>query len=263
MGPDLTVLSDRSPEALLVAILDPNRAVEARYAAYTLATTDGRVVSGLIAEETSNALALLRQGGERDTLLRSEIEEIATAGQSLMPEGMEQDINLQELAHLIAFLREHGLRPNEVPGNRPRRVTAAPEGGVRLSADAAEIYGNRLTFEPTHGNLGWWIQENDRAAWTFELDQAGTYEVWLEWACPNDDAGGPFVIEVGADRLDGTVAGTEGWDDYQRSRVGSVTLGAGRHRLDIRPAARPRGPLMDLRAIELTPTTNQDKEARK
>jgi putative heme-binding domain-containing protein len=260
VGPDLTVLSDRSPEALLVAILDPNRAVEARYAAYTLATADGRVVSGLIAEETSNALALLRQGGERDTLLRSEIEEIATAGQSLMPEGMEQNIDLRELGHLIAFLREHGLRPNEVPGNRPRRIAAGPEGSVRLPADAAEIYGNRLAFEPTHRNLGWWIQEQDRAAWTFAIDRAGTYDVWLEWACPDDGAGGSFVIEVGADRLGGTVAGTGSWDEYQRARIGTVTLGAGRHRLDVRPADRPRGPLMDLRAIELTPTTPENED---
>ncbi|WP_169980768.1 PVC-type heme-binding CxxCH protein [Tautonia rosea] len=261
VGPDLTVLSDRSPEALLVAILDPSRAVEARYAAYTLATTDGRVVSGLIAEETSNAVTLLRQGGERDTLLRSEIEEIATTGQSLMPEGMEQDIQFQELAHLIAFLCEHGLRPNEVPGNRPTRVSPGRGGVVRLSADTAEIYGNRLTFEPTHQNLGWWIQENDRAAWTFEIDQAGTYDLSLEWACPDEGAGGAFVIEVGADRVAGSVVGTGSWDDYKRITVGTVTLGEGRHRLEIRPAVRPRGPLMDLRAIELRPTPNEVEES--
>ena len=43
VGPDLAALTDTSPEALLVAILDPNREVDARYANYTAALKDGRV----------------------------------------------------------------------------------------------------------------------------------------------------------------------------------------------------------------------------
>jgi putative membrane-bound dehydrogenase-like protein len=253
VGPDLTALTDRSSDALLIAILDPNRAVEAKYAAYTAATSDGRVVSGLIAEETSNAVALLRQGGERDVLLRAEIEEIAGSGKSLMPEGMEQDLGEKDLAHLIAFLRELGLRPKEVPGNHPERVLPAADGSIRLDAGTAEIYGNRLTFEPTHGNLGWWIQGDDRAAWTFDVDRPGRFEVWLDWACDEGAGGGSYAIEVGADRISGVVPGTGSWDDYRRARVGEVTLGGGRHRLEVRPEGRPRGPLMDLRSVELRP----------
>ena len=117
VGPDLLTLSDASPEALLVAILDPNRAFEAKYSDYTIQVKDGRVLSGLIAGETANAITLLRQDGRQDVLLRSEIEAVAASGRSLMPEGLEKEINPRELADLIAYVV--ALRP-------PPKVEAPP-----------------------------------------------------------------------------------------------------------------------------------------
>ena len=52
-------------------------------------------------------LKLRRAEGIEETLLRSEIDELRSTGQSLMPEGLEQTINLQEMADLIAFLRRN------------------------------------------------------------------------------------------------------------------------------------------------------------
>ena len=40
IGPDLTALTDKSPQSLLVAILDPNKAVEAKFISYTAVTAD-------------------------------------------------------------------------------------------------------------------------------------------------------------------------------------------------------------------------------
>jgi putative heme-binding domain-containing protein len=108
VGPDLAALNDKSPESLLIAILDPNRALEARYAAVTVATTDGRVLSGLVANESATAVTLRRQDGKEDVLLRTEIEEMAASGQSLMPEGVEKDLKPPDLADLIAFLISAG-----------------------------------------------------------------------------------------------------------------------------------------------------------
>ena len=58
VGPDLAALTDLSPEFLFTAILNPNKEVNARYAAYTAALVNGRVVSGLIAAETGNSIIL-------------------------------------------------------------------------------------------------------------------------------------------------------------------------------------------------------------
>jgi len=104
VGPDLATLTDRSPEALLVAVLDPNRAFEAKYALFNVALKDGRVLTGMIANETGVSLTLRRQEGKEDVLLRADIEELAASGQSLMPEGLEKDLKPRELADLIAYL---------------------------------------------------------------------------------------------------------------------------------------------------------------
>ncbi len=104
VGPDLATLNDKSPEALLIAILDPNRAFESKYAGFSVATDDGRILSGLISGETASAITLRSQEGKDVVLLRSQIDEMAGSGGSLMPEGIEKDLSPQSLADLLAFL---------------------------------------------------------------------------------------------------------------------------------------------------------------
>lgn len=107
VGPDLASLNDKSPESLLIAILDPNRAFETKYVSFSVATVDGRVLSGLIASESATAVSLRRQDGKDDVLLRSDIQEMSASGQSLMPEGLK-DLKPQDLADLISFLVSAG-----------------------------------------------------------------------------------------------------------------------------------------------------------
>jgi putative membrane-bound dehydrogenase-like protein len=106
VGPDLSGIAGRAPEALLSDIIDPNKEVAPDFATLSVATRRGQTFAGLLAEETATTLKLRRAEGIEDTLLRSEIEELRSTGKSLMPEGLEQNINLQEMADLIAFLRE-------------------------------------------------------------------------------------------------------------------------------------------------------------
>jgi putative heme-binding domain-containing protein len=71
-----------------------------------VATADGRVVTGLIAEESANSVTLKRAEGASDVVPRNRIEEIASTGLSLMPEGLEKGLEPQDFADLIAFLRQ-------------------------------------------------------------------------------------------------------------------------------------------------------------
>ena len=105
VGPDLSGIAGRAPDQLLADILDPNRNVEPDYIVLAAASRRGQVYSGLLAEETATTVKLRRAEGVEDVLLRSEIDELRSTGQSLMPEGLEQNINPQEMADLIAFLR--------------------------------------------------------------------------------------------------------------------------------------------------------------
>jgi len=105
VGPDLGSVRDKPAETLLVAILDPNQAVEARYVNYNAALKDGRELSGVVAEETSNSLTLRWAGGE-ETILRADLERLTSSGLSLMPEGFEKALSAQDLADVIAFLKK-------------------------------------------------------------------------------------------------------------------------------------------------------------
>src|SRR5205085_1366553 len=59
VGPDLASLADKSTDTLLVAILDPNRAVEARYVNYLAETKNGLALSGVLTSETGSSITLV------------------------------------------------------------------------------------------------------------------------------------------------------------------------------------------------------------
>lgn len=104
VGPDLAALSDKSAQGMVTAILDPNQAVEAKYVSYSVLTASGREVSGVITAETQNSISMRTAAGSEETILRSEIKEISSSGLSLMPEGLEEAFQPQDLADLIAYL---------------------------------------------------------------------------------------------------------------------------------------------------------------
>jgi putative membrane-bound dehydrogenase-like protein len=106
VGPDLSGIAGRAPEALLIDVLDPNREVAPDYMTLAIATRRGQIVTGLLAEESTTTLKLRRAEAIEETVLRSEIDELRATGRSLMPEGLEQAISLPEMADLIAFLRQ-------------------------------------------------------------------------------------------------------------------------------------------------------------
>jgi putative heme-binding domain-containing protein len=105
IGPDLAGLADKPVATLLVAILDPNQAVEARYINYNAATRSGRELSGIISAETPNSITLRAVGGAEEVILRNELAELKSSGLSLMPEGFEKAFQPQDLADLIAAIR--------------------------------------------------------------------------------------------------------------------------------------------------------------
>lgn len=253
VGPDLAALTDTSPEALFDAILDPNREVDARYASYTAVLNDGRVLTGLIAAETASAITLKRQEGQSDEVLRADLEELTTSGRSLMPEGLENDLKPADLADIIAHLRGGMAGPKTLAGNRPETVAPDGEGAIRLTAASAEVYGPSLTFEPEYGNLGYWHSPSDHAAWTFRVDRPTTFTASLEWACDDASAGNAYLIRIGDSVIRNTTPGTGAWSSYRSLFLRELTLPAGTHRLEMRPAGAIRGALSDVRAIVLTP----------
>ncbi|HZW34801.1 MAG TPA: PVC-type heme-binding CxxCH protein [Isosphaeraceae bacterium] len=104
VGPNLAGVRRKTPEEILVSILDPNREVSPEFLEYTIALDDGRIVAGLIAAETPGSLTVRGRDGIEQTILRRNVAEIVNTGKSLMPEGLERSLTPGEMADLIAFL---------------------------------------------------------------------------------------------------------------------------------------------------------------
>jgi putative membrane-bound dehydrogenase-like protein len=108
VGPDLASVGDKSPEGLLIAILDPNRSVEAKYLNYYAVTKDGLTITGVLASETGTSITLVGPDGNKHVILRTELDQLYSTGKSAMPDGLEKDLKPQDLADLIAYVRSAG-----------------------------------------------------------------------------------------------------------------------------------------------------------
>ena len=244
---------------MLVAILDPNRAVEARYIAYIAVTKSGVNYTGLLANETGNSVTLVSQDGKKHTILRTELEALSSTDKSAMPEGLEKDLKPQDVADVIAHLRA-GV-PEAVrktfEGNKPETIRPDKDGSLRLAATTCEIYGTTLGFDPLRVKLTDWNTEDDRAAWTIEASAAGKYAVWLDYACGDQSAGNKFQLEAGSQRLTAVVASTGAWGNYKQVKVGEIELAAAKQQVALRSSGKINGALMELRALRLVPAQRQ------
>jgi putative heme-binding domain-containing protein len=104
IGPNLAAMKTRGAEAILTNVLDPNREVNPQYVTYVVVTKEGRTISGMIAAETATSLTLRRAENAQDTVLRLDIDELQSTGLSLMPEGLEKQLDQQQLADVMAFI---------------------------------------------------------------------------------------------------------------------------------------------------------------
>ena len=104
VGADLTAVRDRGSAAVLLNILDPNREVKPKFLSYVLVTDGGKIITGMIVNETANSITLQRSDGTDETVLRIHVEELRSTGLSFMPEGLEKQIDVQAMADLLAYL---------------------------------------------------------------------------------------------------------------------------------------------------------------
>ncbi|MCZ6795020.1 MAG: HEAT repeat domain-containing protein, partial [Planctomycetota bacterium] len=250
---DLAALTDKSTAALLVAIIDPSRNVESKYLQYSAVTRDGRVLSGILREEAGASVTLLAQEGKEHVLLRRDIVRFESSGTSLMPEGLEEGLTPQGMADLIAAISEAYPPLKKFAGNEPRVVRPYPDGRLELTAENCEIYGASVIFEAKYRNLGYWQSVDDQAVWRIDLPRGGEYDVTLQFACADSEAGGEFLVHSAGGQLTGRVRGTGDWDTYRRRQIGTLSLGAGPEKLVFRSRGAFNGFLIDLRGLILKP----------
>ena len=105
VGPDLTTYRRDDLETMLLNIVNPSAEIREGYATPIVATTDGRILTGVVVEQDKNVVVLRGDDGKEMTLARDEIEAIKPSRTSIMPEGLLKGLSDQQVRDLFAYLR--------------------------------------------------------------------------------------------------------------------------------------------------------------
>ena len=100
----MVTVKTKGREALLTAILDPNKEVASQYIVYNVNTREGDSFSGIVTEDSSSSMTLKMAGGVTQKIERAHVKGSSSAGQSLMPEGIEGGMSVPDMADLLHFI---------------------------------------------------------------------------------------------------------------------------------------------------------------
>jgi quinoprotein glucose dehydrogenase len=104
VGPDLSKIGGQQKrEYLLEAIVLPDRQIAKGFEPVVLLMEDGKIVSGIVKEETGQHVKVINADGVTVTVAKSKIEERAR-GKSAMPEDAARKLSRRELRDLVEFL---------------------------------------------------------------------------------------------------------------------------------------------------------------
>jgi len=105
VGPDLTTYRRDDLETMLLNIVNPSAEIREGYPTSLIATTDGRILTGVVVEQDKNVVVLRLDDGKELAIARDEIDALKASPKSIMPEGLLKDLSDQEIRDLFAYLR--------------------------------------------------------------------------------------------------------------------------------------------------------------
>ena len=104
IGPELTGSQRTNLEYLLDNVLDPSAIVPNEYRVTVLELESGRVVQGIVVEETNFGVTV-QTPNERVVIPKDQIESRNGSNASMMPEGLFDRLSEAELRDLVAYLK--------------------------------------------------------------------------------------------------------------------------------------------------------------
>jgi putative heme-binding domain-containing protein len=117
-GPDLTAVSGRfSIRDLLESIIEPSKEISDQYAAVVITTDDGRVITGRIVNLHGDSLHVMTNMLDPNTLTsvdQKKVESKEISKISMMPEGLLDTFQEDEILDLVAYLLSRGDRNHKM-----------------------------------------------------------------------------------------------------------------------------------------------------
>lgn len=105
IGPDLTMFKRDDMENMLLNIVNPSAEIREGYETFLVTIKDGRALSGFLADKDNQVVVLRGVDGENTVVAKNQIVEMKSAGLSLMPEGLLNGFEDQQVRDLFAYLR--------------------------------------------------------------------------------------------------------------------------------------------------------------
>jgi putative heme-binding domain-containing protein len=149
IGPDLSDIGGKyDRDQLIESVLAPSRQIVEGYRPTVLATSDGRVLTGIVREETAGKLLLVDSDGKSQVVPKEDVVERRTIDTSLMPDGVALGLSLNEFSDLIAYLASLQSAGQGTPGSGVVGPVALPRGYTRIQIAAGITGATALEIAP-------------------------------------------------------------------------------------------------------------------
>ncbi len=133
------------------------------------------------------------------------------------------------------------------------------DGRLNLHAYQATTTGEKLRFEPQpHKNtVGYWVNAEDFATWTIQVDQPGKFNVGILQGCGPNQGGSVATFSIHndtntVDQIEFMVEETGHFQNFIWRTPGTINIPqAGRYTVRLQPKKINKAALMDIRQIQL------------
>ena len=124
---------------------------------------------------------------------------------------------------------------------------------IFLEARDAKVKATKMKYEdlPHKDTLGFWVNAEDTASWTFQAPKAGIYRVTVLQGCGKGNGGSVVSLDTHQGSCEFTVEETGHFQRFVPREVGKLTLVAGANTLTVRPVKKAKAAVMDLRRVIL------------
>ena len=236
VGPDITGSNRADLNYLLENVLDPNAVIGKAYQLNLFTMKDGRVMSGVIKEESPAAVKIAMMGGVEFTLPQPDIAKREVSKLSTMPEGLFDALQKEQVIDLVKYLQSGAAGPAKagttVPGAlEGEGLKVLNKTGGNAKPQAMGGFG----ADWSGASHLWWTgaKPGQKLTLALPVPEKGKYTLKAALTMARDYG----IIDVALD--DKPVA--TGWDGYNGPKVihsdeldwGTHELSAGEHQLTI------------------------------
>jgi putative heme-binding domain-containing protein len=105
IGPDLTTFKRDDVMPILLNVVNPSAEIREGFESITVVTSDGRTVTGFLADQDNRVVVVRGIDGQNITINRDDIDETLPQKKSLMPEGLLNNLTEEQVRNLFAYLK--------------------------------------------------------------------------------------------------------------------------------------------------------------